>query len=50
MKFGMNLISLYTWRAAREMIVARSRDRPNYKNLLHYMLHYTLGSPSVCAA
>jgi hypothetical protein len=33
-------------RAARELIVARSRDRPNYTNLLHY----TLGSPSVYAA
>jgi hypothetical protein len=46
-------------RAARELIVARLRDRPNYTNLLHYaclhvymyiMLHYTLGSPSVYAA
>jgi hypothetical protein len=30
-------------RAARELIVARSRYRPNYTNLLHY----TLGLPSV---
>jgi hypothetical protein len=37
-------------RAARELIVAHSRERPNYTNLLHYMLHYTLGSPSVYAA
>jgi hypothetical protein len=32
-----------------ELIVARSRDRPNYMNLLNYMLHYTLGSPSLYA-
>jgi hypothetical protein len=37
-------------RAAREVIAARSRDRPNYTNLLHYMLHYTLGSLSAYAA
>jgi hypothetical protein len=37
-------------KAARELIVARSRDRPNYTNFLHYMLHYTLGSPSIYAA
>jgi hypothetical protein len=33
-------------RAVRELIVARSRDRPNYTNLLHY----SLGSPGVFAA
>jgi hypothetical protein len=33
-------------RAARELIVARSRDRPKYMNLLCYMLYYTLGSPN----
>jgi hypothetical protein len=32
--------------AARELIVARSRDRPDYTNLLQYML----GSPCVYAA